>query len=106
MNSDAFSAALAVLPDYLGQHVLLSVSALLLGIAISLPLAIVSANNRALREPVLAVASIVQTIPGLALLALFYPILLALSARTIRSFGLRIPALGFLPALLALALYS
>ncbi|HEY1960992.1 MAG TPA: ABC transporter permease/substrate-binding protein [Rhizomicrobium sp.] len=106
MNSDAFSAALAVLPDYLGQHVLLSVSALLLGIAVSLPLAIVSARNRALREPVLAVANIVQTIPGLALLALFYPILLALSAFTMRSFGFRIAALGFLPSLLALTLYS
>jgi osmoprotectant transport system permease protein len=106
MNSGAFSAALAVLPDYLGQHVLLSVSALLLGIAISLPLAIASAHWRALREPVLAVANVVQTIPGLALLALFYPILLALSVATARAFGLRIPALGFLPALLALTLYS
>ena len=106
MNSDAFATAFAVLPDYLGQHVLLSVSALLLGIAVSLPLAILSAHNRVLREPVLAIANIVQTIPGLALLALFYPILLALSALTIRSFGWRVPALGFLPALLALTLYS
>ena len=106
MSNGAFAAAMAVLPDYLGQHVLLSVSALLLGIAISLPLAIVSAQSRSLREPVLALANIVQTIPGLALLALFYPVLLALSVFTARAFGLRIPALGFLPALLALTLYS
>ena len=54
----------------------------------------------------LAAASLVQTIPGLALLALFYPLLLALSALTTRVFGFAVPALGFLPSLLALTLYS
>ena len=37
MNA-SFHEAWALLPDYLGQHVILSVSALLLGVAISLPL--------------------------------------------------------------------
>jgi osmoprotectant transport system permease protein len=106
MNSDAFAAAFRLLPDYLSQHVLLSLSAILLGAAISLPLAIASAHSRVLREPLLAFANLVQTIPGLALLALFYPILLSLSAVTTRAFGVRVPALGFLPALLALTLYS
>jgi osmoprotectant transport system permease protein len=106
VNDGAFASALALLPDYLGQHVLLSVSAIVLGVLISLPLAIVSAHSRAMREPVLAIANIIQTIPGLALLALFYPALLAVSALTIREFGIRVPALGFLPALLALTLYS
>lgn len=106
MSSGSFAAAWAVLPEYLGQHVLLSISALVLGVALSLPLAIVAAHSRSLREPLLAFASIVQTIPGLALLALFYPILLAISAVTIQSTGMRVPALGFLPALLALTLYS
>jgi osmoprotectant transport system permease protein len=55
---------------------------------------------------VLGIASIVQTIPGLALLALFYPILLALSAFTRTNFGFGFRALGFLPALAALTLYS
>ena len=50
----------------------------------------------------LGFASLVQTIPGLALLALFYPLLLSLSALV----GGGIPALGFLPSLLALALYA
>jgi osmoprotectant transport system permease protein len=54
----------------------------------------------------LAVASIVQTIPGLALLALFYPLLLALAALSERMFGKGFSALGFLPSVLALALYS
>ncbi len=105
MNS-SLAAAWAVLPEYLSQHVLLSVSAILLGTGISLPLAIVATGSRVLREPVLSIANIIQTIPGLALLALFYPILLALSSVTMPAIGLRIPALGFLPPLLALTLYS
>ena len=48
----------------------------------------------------------VQTIPGLALLALFYPMLLALSGLSERLFGMGFSALGFLPSVLALALYS
>jgi osmoprotectant transport system permease protein len=58
------------------------------------------------RWPVLLFASVVQTVPGLALLALFYPLLLALSALSARVFGVGFSALGFLPSLLALALYS
>jgi len=98
--------ALERLPDYLGQHVLLSVSAIVLGLLISLPLALLGARSRLLRGPLLGVASVIQTIPGLALLALFYPLLLALSAFTKSAFGLSFPALGFLPALMALTLYS
>ena len=94
------------LPDYLGQHVLLSVSALLLGIAISLPLASWRRDAPWLRAPLLGLAGIVQTIPGLALLALFYPLLLALSLLTQAFLGFGFRALGFLPALLALTLYS
>jgi osmoprotectant transport system permease protein len=105
-DGGAFAAALAVLPDYLGQHVLLSVSAMLLGLAISLPLAIVSARSRWLGGPALAIANVIQTIPGLALLALFYPFLLAVSGFTTTTFGFGFRALGFLPALLALTLYS
>ncbi|MBN9557657.1 MAG: ABC transporter permease/substrate-binding protein [Alphaproteobacteria bacterium] len=102
----SFAAALANLPDYLGQHVLLSLSALLLGLAISLPLGIIAARSRALRGPVLGFASMIQTIPSLALLALFYPVLLVLSVFAQSTFGAGFRALGFLPALLALTLYS
>ncbi|MGN6517469.1 MAG: ABC transporter permease/substrate-binding protein [Rhizomicrobium sp.] len=105
MNS-LFAAAWANLPDYLGQHVLLSLSAMALGLAVSLPLAVAAYRVTWLRGPVLAVASIVQTIPGLALLALFYPLLIVVSAFTRESFGFGFRALGFLPAMLALALYS
>ena len=66
--------AFAHLPDYLGSHVRVSVAALALGLAVSLPLAIVARNRPVLRGLLLGLASIVQTVPGLALLALFYPL--------------------------------
>ena len=106
MSGTTLAAAFALLPDYLGQHVLLSVSAILLGAVFSLPLAIMSSRWPPLGGVVLAIANVVQTIPGLALLALFYPVLLAVSNITITLLGWRTPALGFLPALLALTLYS
>ena len=98
--------AWARLPDYLGSHVLVSLTALAIGLGISLPVAIASRRRPLLRGTLLAVASIVQTIPGLALLALFYPLLLALAALSERMFGKGFSALGFLPSVLALALYS
>ena len=107
MNIDARLAdAWARLPDYLGSHVLVSITALALGLGASLPLAIASARRPLLRGALLTVASVVQTIPGLALLALFYPLLLALAALSERLFGVSFSALGFLPSVLALALYS
>jgi len=89
--SDALATQLALLPDYLSRHLLLSVTALATGIAASIPLALVLTRARHLRGPALMVASAVQTIPGLALLALMVPLL---------------RQIGFLPALIALILYS
>jgi osmoprotectant transport system permease protein len=103
---NAISEAWGYLPSYLSAHVLLSMSALLLGLAISLPLAVLAARSRWLGGVLLGFAGIVQTIPSLALLALFYPLLLALSHFTAETFGFSFRALGFLPALLALTLYS
>src|SRR5271169_1365239 len=101
-----WSEALAHLPDYLGNHVRVSVAALALGLVVSLPLAIAARNRPAMRSVLLGLASIVQTVPGLALLALFYPLLLALAALALSWFGFGFSAFGFLPAVLALALYS
>uniref|UniRef100_UPI0035CC42D5 ABC transporter permease n=1 Tax=uncultured Sphingomonas sp. TaxID=158754 RepID=UPI0035CC42D5 len=97
-----FLEALARVPDLLAAHLLLAASALLLGLAISLPLAVWSARRPAVARVALGFASLVQTIPSLALLALFYPLLLFLSGLV----GGGIPALGFLPSLLALTLYA
>src|SRR2546423_5553705 len=93
--------ALNLLPDYLAQHVLLCLVALGFGILIGLPVAVVATRHRGLRIAALAAASLVQTIPGLALLALFYPLLLGLSALTQSIFGIALPAPGFPPAGLA-----
>ncbi|HEX4117194.1 MAG TPA: ABC transporter permease/substrate-binding protein [Rhizomicrobium sp.] len=104
--NQSFREAWALLPDYLSQHVILSVSALILGVAISVPLGIVAARSKRIGAPILGLVSVIQTIPGLALLALFYPLLLALSSLTRDLFGVSFRALGFLPALLALTLYA
>ena len=90
------------LGDKLAAHILLAASAIALGIAIALPLAVWASRSRAVARLALGFASLVQTIPALALLALFFPILLSLRA----VFGDDLPTLGFLPALLALTLYA
>ena len=94
--------ALTGLGDQLAAHVLLSAAALALGIVVALPLAIWASRSDKVAKGSLAFASLVQTIPSLALLALFFPILLSLRS----VFGEGLPTLGFLPALLALALYA
>jgi osmoprotectant transport system permease protein len=96
--SDAF----ARLPALLAAHLQLSLAALALALVIGVPLGLVAVRRPLFARLILGFASFVQTIPGLALLALFYPALLALSALV----GGGIPAFGFLPALLALSLYA
>src|SRR3546814_7568853 len=86
----SFVSALARVPYLLAADVLLAAAALLAGLAISLPLAILSARHANVARVALGFASLVQTIPSLALLALFYPLLLWLSALV----GGGIPALG------------
>lgn len=91
-----------VLARLMQAHLFLSGSAVLLALAIGLPMAIWAARSVRVRTPLLAIIGVGQTIPGLALLALFYPLLLLLGRAT----GWPIPALGFLPALLALTVYA
>lgn len=81
-----------VFPSRYTGHFLLSFAAIVTGLLVSVPLGIFASRSKRLAGPALAFASIVQTIPGLALLALMVPLL-----------GGRI---GFWPAYLALALYS
>jgi len=94
--------ALLRLGTPLAEHVLLSAAALALGIVVALPLAVWASRSPLVARIALGFAALIQTIPALALLALFFPILLALRA----VFGEGLPTLGFLPALLALALYA
>ncbi len=99
---DGFADILFGLGDKLAAHVILAASAIGLGIAVALPLAVWASRSQPVARVALGFASLVQTIPALALLALFFPILLSLRA----VFGQGLPTLGFLPALLALALYA
>ncbi|KKC27247.1 ABC transporter permease/substrate-binding protein [Sphingomonas sp. SRS2] len=99
--ADVAALLVDLIPD-LAAHLLLAAAAMLLGLAIALPLILLSARTPSVARISLALAGIIQTIPALALLALFYPVLLWLSTLV----GRAIPALGFLPALLALSLYA
>ncbi|MBX3207390.1 MAG: ABC transporter permease subunit [Labilithrix sp.] len=90
------SEQLALLPEYLGAHLRLTLAALLVGLAISLPAGVLVTRKRWLEQPVLGVASVIQTIPSLALLAVMVPLLAAA----------HVSSIGFLPAFLGLVLYS
>jgi osmoprotectant transport system permease protein len=90
------------LGDKLAAHVVLSASAIGLAMLIALPMAVWAGRSQVVSRLALSLASLVQTIPALALLALFFPLLLSLRA----VFGEGLPTLGFLPALMALTLYA
>ncbi len=97
---------LALLPRYLTAHLQLSLAALALGLLISLPIALWVLRRPRLEGPILGIASVLQTIPGLALLALMVPALAYLSTFTAERLGFETSSIGFLPALIALTLYS
>jgi osmoprotectant transport system permease protein len=90
------SEQLALLPGYLTAHLQLTLFALLIGTAFSVPAGVLVTRIRWLDQPVLGTASIIQTIPSLALLAIMVPALAALGVQSI----------GFLPAFIGLTLYS
>jgi Substrate binding domain of ABC-type glycine betaine transport system len=90
--NDQLGELLHNLPKYLGGHMLLSATALGVGLLFSLPLGILVSRRRKLTELTLGVAGIIQTVPSLALLALMVIVLRGL--------------IGFWPAFIALTLYS
>ena len=73
--------AFARLPDYLGGHVAVSLTRRWRsGWRSACRWRWLATRRPALRQLLLGAASLVQTIPGLALLALFYPLLLGIAA--------------------------
>ncbi|KRM86959.1 ABC transporter permease/substrate-binding protein [Lacticaseibacillus thailandensis] len=74
----------------LGQHIEVSLIATIITIIIAIPLAIVLMNHRKAGEFVLQIASVVQTIPSLAILGLLIPFV----------------GIGTVPAIIALVLYA
>lgn len=87
---------LTLLPQYLLAHLQLTLVALAFGIGLSVPLGIVLTRRRHLQQTALGIASVIQTIPALALLAVMVPLLGAAGLTSI----------GYLPAIIALTLYS
>jgi osmoprotectant transport system permease protein len=91
MNEEMYYLILK-LPEYLGGHVLLSMAALGVGLILSVPLGALASRQPKLAEYLLGAAGILQTVPTLALLALMVPLLGGM--------------IGFMPAFIALTLYS
>jgi osmoprotectant transport system permease protein len=58
---------------YLGEHVRLTIGAVVLGSAIALPLALLARNSRLLGGAALGLSTIVYTIPSLAMFAFIFP---------------------------------
>jgi osmoprotectant transport system permease protein len=73
------------------QHLTLVLAAVLLGCLAGVPLGVLAALAPRLRQPVLAVTGILQTVPSLALLAILIPLL---------------GRIGAVPALVALCAYA
>jgi len=90
--SEQMADLVSKLPSYLGGHMLLTLCAMAVGLAVSLPLGIAVSRRPRLREWTLGLAGVIQTVPSLALLALMVPMLGGL--------------IGFAPAFVALTLYS
>ena len=97
---------LALLPGYLTAHLQLSLVALLAGSALSVPLGIWIARRERFEAGVLGLASVIQTLPSLALLAMMVPLLALLGGLTARHFGVQLRGIGYPPAITALCLYS
>lgn len=97
--------ALDQLPPLLAAHLQLAAAALLAGALVAFPLGVWATRRPRLLAPVLLLASVIQTIPGLALLAVMVP-LLAWAETALAPVGIAVRAIGFLPAFLALTLYS
>lgn len=57
----------------LGEHIRLTVSAVVLGAVLALPLALVARRSRLVAGPVLALSTVVYSIPSLAMFAFIFP---------------------------------
>ncbi len=100
------SEQLALLPGYLTAHLQLTLIALLAGFLISVPTGVWVSHRPRAERLVLGAAGVVQTIPSLALLAVMVPLLALLGRWSEAAFGARLSSIGFLPAIVALSVYS
>ena len=85
------------------EHLLMVGVSLAVAMMVAVPLGILAARRPLLGQTALGLAGVVQTIPSLALLALLIPLLAML--RNVPRLQ-DVPATGYLPAMIALFLYS
>ncbi len=93
--SEELQELFADLPANLGGHLLLSVAAVAAAVAVGVPLGVFARRRPRLAEAALAVAGVIQTVPTLALLALFLLLTLQIGLKE-----------AFFPAFLALLMYA
>ena len=79
--------------QHTGEHLLLVGVAIAIATLVGIPLGILITRNTKLRQPILGIANILQTIPSLALFGLLIPVPV-------------IGGIGITPAIVALTLYS
>lgn len=72
------------------EHMFMSITALFLGVLVALPLGLLISRHKRLTDITIAISSVLQTIPSLALLAIMVPFL----------------GVGKTPAIVALFIYS
>jgi osmoprotectant transport system permease protein len=87
---------LIFLPEYLFSHLSLTLTSLLVGVLISVPLGVIASRFRFIERISLGITGVIQTVPSLAFLAGMVPFLALLGA----------PSIGYLPACIALSMYS
>jgi osmoprotectant transport system permease protein len=78
------------------QHLVLAGAGVGFGVLIGIPLGVLASRNRVVREAGLGIVSVIQTIPSMAMLGLLIAPLAALG----------LPAIGTVPAVIALTLYA
>lgn len=76
--------------EKIGEHLFISISALIIGAVIAIPLGILLSRTKKLSQIVISITSILQTLPSLALLAIMVPLI----------------GVGKIPAIVALVIYS
>lgn len=79
--------------QHTGEHLLLVSTSIAIATLVGIPLGILITRKASLRQPILGVANILQTIPSLALFGLLLPVPI-------------IGGIGIVPAIVALTLYS
>ena len=97
---------LSVLIELTAAHLRISLLALSVAVAVSVPLGIAVVRHPKFQRWVIGTASVIQTVPGLAMLAFMVPALAALSVLTSSWFGFGLPSIGLLPAGAGLTLYA